>query len=347
MNKYVQYIMLRLLLVPALLLSALSLFAQDENEDSGGQSSLAQRRAWIEAASKSYAWKIMPPLGLREPAPLDTLPDNYYIRSIPSMVSDAWVTTGNLGSEGMNMIFEHRQPVSDFFFRDALTHWMPALDNMRFYNTRIPMTLLSFNSSGGRDNAQERLQGVFSGNINPKAQIGARLDYLYSKGSYENQATKDLSWGLSGSYLGDRYEVQAYYNHFNLLNKENGGITDMLYITDPAELQGGVTKIDPKTIPTRLSDAHTRLWGEELYINNRYKVGYWHSEDVEQGDSVVTVDTYIPVTSFVYTLRYNADKHLFLDRNPAEAKEFFSNTYLDPSITKDNSTYWEIGRAHV
>lgn len=200
----------------------------------------------------SYAWKLFSPLGMREPASMDTLMLNYSRESIPSMVSSAYATTGNLGAEGINMIFHERKPMSDFFFRDALDHWMPTYDKMRFYNTRIPMTLLSFNTAGGRENAQDRLKAIFSGNINAKAQVGAMVDYLYSKGCYNYQATKDLSWGLSGSYIGDRYQMQAYFNHFNLLNKENGGITDMLYITDPAEIQGGITKVDPKTIPTKL-----------------------------------------------------------------------------------------------
>lgn len=287
----------------------------------------------------SYCWKILPPLGLRELAPMDTLPYNYYLRSIPSFVSPAWATTGNLGAEGMNMIFEDRAPMSDFFFKDGLEHWMPTLDKMRFFNTRIPITLMSFNSSGGRETAQERLTADFSGNINAKAQIGAKLDYLYSKGSYANQATKDLTWGLSGSYMGDRYEVQAYFNHYNLVNKENGGITDMLYITDPAELQGGVTKIDPKSIPTKLNDAHTRLMGDELYINNRYKVGYWEEET--EGDSVIS-RTYIPVSSFIYTLRYNSNWHLFVDDDKTETKEYFTNTYLNPDRTYDNTAFWSL-----
>ncbi|MCM1066529.1 MAG: putative porin [Muribaculaceae bacterium] len=289
---------------------------------------------------KSYAWKLLSPLGLREAAPMDTLPLNYYRQAIPSMVSDAWATTGNLGAEGLNMIYHERPEMSDFFFRDALEHWIPTHDKMRFYNTRIPMTLLAFNTAGGRDNAQERLQATFSGNINKRAQVGALLDYLYSKGSYANQATKDLTWGLSGSYIGDRYEMQAYYNHYNLLNKESGGITDMLYITDPAELQGGVTKVDPKSIPTKLNDAHTRIRGSELYINNRYKVGYWH-EEMAEGDTVPT-RTYIPVSSFIYTLRYNDAKHYFLDSNPVESAEYFGKTYLNPDFTRDRTAYWAL-----
>ena len=68
----------------------------------------------------SYAWRVIEPLGLREPTTIDTLPDNYGQQSVPSMKSDAWATTGNLGAEGINMIFSQRRPMSDFFFRDAL-----------------------------------------------------------------------------------------------------------------------------------------------------------------------------------------------------------------------------------
>ena len=212
----------------------------------------------------SFAWKLLAPLGLREESTIDTLFVDYSRRSIPSEVSDAWATTGNYGSQGLNMILDHRAPLSDFYFRDAVEHWLPSHDKTRFYNTRIPMTLVGFTSSGGRENAQELLSARFSGNINPKAQAGAMLDYLYSKGSYANQAVKDLNWGFSGSYLGDRYEFQGFYYHYNLLNKENGGITDMLYIKDPAELQGGVTTIDAKSIPTQLTAAHNRVSGQQL-----------------------------------------------------------------------------------
>jgi hypothetical protein len=287
----------------------------------------------------SYAWSVLEPLGLREPASIDTLEYNYYRNAVPSAASDAWATTGNLGAEGINMIFSERQSMSDFFFRDALQYWMPTLRKTKFYNTRIPMTLMSYNTSGGRENNQDRLNIDFSGNINKRAQIGALLDYLYSKGSYSNQATKDLSWGASGSYIGDRYEFQGFFHHYNLLNKENGGITDPLYITDPAELQGGVTSIDPKSIPTNLSSAHTRLVGEQLYLNHRYKVGYWHEEKVNDS---ITERTYIPVSSFIWTMKYDADKHYFRDNSASEMSSFFDHTYLNDSKTIDRTAYWAL-----
>ncbi len=287
----------------------------------------------------SYAWKIMPPLGLRTPSTIDTLMLNYGQESIPSAISDAWACTGNLGAEGINMIYLDRPKTSDFFFRDALTHWYPTLEKMTFYNTRIPMTLLSYTTAGTRDNSQERLSGVFSGNINSKAQIGGLIDFLYSKGSYNYQATKDLSWGLNGSYMGDRYEFQGFINNYNLLNKENGGITDDLYITDPAELQGGESNIEPKNIPTRLSDAHTRFNGKQIYLNNRYKVGFWREDEV---DDTTTVRTYVPVTSFIWTLDYKTGRHVFHNTRSDEARDFFTNTYINDKLTDDKTKYWSL-----
>lgn len=287
----------------------------------------------------SYAWQLIEPLGLHKESTIDTLLYNYQHNSIPSGISAAYATTGNLGAEGMNLLFFERPQMSKFFFRDALDAWLPSVNNMKFYNTRIPMTLVSYNTGGGKQNTQDRFQADFSGNINAKAQVGAMLDYIYSKGSYNYQATKDLIWGVSGSYMGDRYELQAYYNHFNLLNKENGGITNDLYITDPAEVQGGTTSVDAKTIPTNLSAAHTRYVGHELYINNRYKVGYWQEEQIN--DTTIN-RTYIPVSSFIWTLKYDGGKHIFRNDAPGEADNFFENTYINGGGTKDETSYWSL-----
>ena len=253
------------------------------------------------------------------------------------MVSDAWATTGNLGAEGSNMIWLERRPSSDFYFRDPLAHWLPSEHTMKYYNSRIPMTLLSYNASGGKETAQERLKGDFSGNINSKAQVGALLDYIYSKGSYANQALKNLTWGASGSYMGDRYEMQAFYNHYNSLNKENGGITDSRYITDPAALQGGVSSINAKSIPTRLTAAHTRYVGGQFWMNHRYKVGYWYEEKTEN-DTIVK-RTYIPVMSFIWTIDYSFAKHLFYNTAPGEATGFFENTFLSATGTRDETKF--------
>ncbi|MBD5210933.1 MAG: putative porin [Bacteroidales bacterium] len=287
---------------------------------------------------KITSWRILPPLGERQEAAVDTLFLNYGQRSVPSAQSIAYATTGNSGGEGYNLIYFERPAASDFFFRDALSAWLPSLSTQRFFNTRIPMTLASYNFGGGKETAQERLKADFSGNINPRAQVGGMVDYLYSKGSYNYQAAKHLSWGLSGSYIGDRFEFQGFIQHYNAVDKDNGGITDDRYITDPAEIQGGSTSVDYKTIPTRLSDAHNRVAGTQVYLNSRYKVGFYR--DVLDGDSLKP--EYVPVSSFIWTFDYKDARHTFRNQNAAQAGEFWENTYLNPMETNDKTHYYSV-----
>ena len=204
----------------------------------------------------SYAWSLKPPLGLREPATIDTLYLNYSRGYVPQTAfSPAWAATGNYCAEGYNMIYFDRKPVSEFMFRNPISQYLPSESTQKFYNTRIPMTLLGYSFGGGKDNGQDALTLTFSGNAGKRLQFGAMIDYLYSKGIYANQAAKDLNWGLSASYTGERFEFQTYGSHYALTSQENGGITDDLYITDPAEVQGGQNSVNYKQIPTVLTDA--------------------------------------------------------------------------------------------
>jgi len=292
----------------------------------------------------SYAWEIVPPLGMHEPATIDTTLYNYGQWSIPIQRSMAYATTGNLGSPGLNMIYFDRKPMSDFFFRDALSEWLPMQGNHKFYNTRIPMTLLSYNTAGGSETATDRLKATFSGNANKRLQFGASIDYLYSKGCYANQAGKNLIWGLASSYMGDRYEFQTFFNHYNGLNKDNGGITDDLYITDPAKLQGGESSIESTAIPTNLSAARTRMKGQEFYMNHRYKLGFWRT--LPPNDSIPndTVEhrEFVPVTSVVWTMDYNDSEHKFTNDNASDGDNVWDAHYLTTGASTSPTKYWSL-----
>ena len=67
-------------------------------------------------------------------------------------VAPAYATTGNYGGEGYNLLYFQRKPISDFMFVDPVAHWLPSEDKIRYYNTRIPMTLLGYTFGGGKEN---------------------------------------------------------------------------------------------------------------------------------------------------------------------------------------------------
>lgn len=334
MNNYRKYYTLFLLM----LVSAVAVNAQLQTLKSATGGTLKNKKAKIEP---SYAWSISEPLGLHYESTIDTLFLNYHKASIPSHQSNAWATTGNFGASGQNQIFFERKLTGDFFFEDAIDSWLPSVTTQRYYNTRIPMTLISHTTGGNKYSNQDRTQVLFSGNVDKRLQLGGAIDYIYSKGSYNYQADKNFRWSLFGSYIGDRYEMQTFFNSYNYLGKENGGITDDYYITDPAKVQGGETKVDNKSIPTYLTAAHSKLTGTEIYMNHSYNVGHYTYQRDSVTDTIIS-RTYIPVTRFIWTFDFKSTKHLFLNQNASEDQSFFENTYLSLTGTDETTRYWRL-----
>lgn len=286
------------------------------------------------------AWTLATPLGLHESSTIDTLLYNYQRQFIPALTSDAYATTGQLSGPGLDMIYMNRRGPSRFFFNTPVDRWIPSFDKEKFYNVYIPMTLLSYNFSTGRDSHSDLLKAVFAGNVNRRIGVGAFIEYPYTKGSYAELATKELSFGFQAYYTGDHYQMQAFYNHYNHVNKENGGITDDRYITNPAEVQGGVTSIESLNIPVRLSGVQNRLRGQEFYMSHSYAVGF--RREITQDTDTVPRFELVPVMKFTYSLDVNQNDRQFLSRDPAAASEFWEHTYFDPTGSDQQTRHWSV-----
>lgn len=291
---------------------------------------------------RNTAWTLAYPLGQHEESTVDTTLYNYQRIAIPAMYSDAMATTGNLGTQALNMMYFERPGYSSFIFDRSLSIWLPSLRSQKFYNVYTPMTLLAYNFAGNNNNHTDRLSAQFAGNVNRRIGVAAFIDYLYSKGCYANQSSKDFLYGGNVYYTGHRYEMQVLYHAFNFLNKENGGITDDLYITDPAQLQAGDTHVEAKSIPVNLSNAFTRLTGSRFFTTQAYKVGFWKEEEV---NDTLTREIYVPVTKFIYSLDYETRRHRFLNKNSSNDQTFWENTYLTLTGTNDNTYYWQLSNS--
>lgn len=328
-----------------LVVVAFAATAQQMKSSSGGReshtgTSAQAKQFWNEAVAAKKAWTVSEILADRTAAAVDTAMENYAQSvAIPSFqYGTAAAVTGNLGGSGRNMNYFERQPAANFFFNDAMLPYIPAVNTTPFYNTRIPMTLASFNTGGSSETTQDWLKVRLSGNINSKAQVGGYLSYLYSRGMYEGQAAKHFNWGFSGSYLGERYQMMAMFNNWNPLAKENGGIQDDRYITDPAQVQGGSTKVNTKQIPVNLQDAHSHLIGHELWMTHRYRMGFkkFNEED--------STEVFVPVSQVFWTFDWRSDEHRFVDNASADDK-YFSNTYFTAGKTYDVTKQWTITNA--
>lgn len=325
---------------------SLGAFAQGGSSGSaGGRSShtgtsAQQKMIWNNAVSAKRSWTVSEIIADQYDAKVDTMLDNYAQEvAIPTFqYGYASVLTGNLGAAGINLNYFQRPDAQNFFFNQVMMPYVPRVSTTQFYNTRIPMTLASFNTGGTTETTQDWLKVALSGNINSKAQVGGYISYLYSRGMFEAQAAKHFNWGLNGSYLGERYQMMAMFNSWSPLYKENGGIQDDRYITDPAEVQGGSTKVRTKQIPVNLQDAHSHLIGHELWMTHRYRMGY-KKMNVED-----SVPSFVPVSQVFWTFDWRADQHRFVD-NASTDDRFFDHTYFTKGKTYDATKQWTISNS--
>ena len=332
MQKFFKYICFALMVIS---LSG-SLKAQRSNRltESFSNGGNTDARAKTDTIKEGSAWTLTFPLGDHVESKIDTATYNYQRYSIPALQSDAYVTTGNLGAEGINMIYFQRPERHTFFFRDALDRWLPSFSNQKFYNVYVPSTILQYCFAGSKLTHQDNFKVDLMGNVNRRIGIGGKVQYLHSRGAYENQAVKNFCWGLSFYYNGDRYEGQAFYNNYYTVLKENGGITDDLYITDPAQVQAGVTSVDTKSIPTRLTAAQTRMIGDEFYMSHAYKMGYWKSVEV---NDTLTREEFVPLAKIIYSFDLQHNGHHFNNYNTTEGNEFWQNRYMTLTDTYDKT----------
>lgn len=318
---------------------ALGAAAQGDVAEAEVTGSARQKLIWEEAIAAQKAWTVTEILADRFAAVVDTVMENYAQQvAIPHLqFGTASAITGNLGGAGKYMNYFERPDDSDFFFNDAYHPYIPRVSNTPFFNTRVPMTLVGFNTGGSSQTTQDWLRARFSGNINRAAQVGAWLSYLYSRGMYDAQSGKHFNWGLNGSYLGERYQMMAMLNNWSIRNFENGGISDDLYITDPAAVQGGSSNIGTKQIPVNLSDAQAHLAGHQFWMTNRYRMGFkqWNEED--------SVEVFVPASQIFWTFDFRMDQHRFTDANSGDNK-FYPNTYF-AQTTEENTNQWYIRNA--
>lgn len=287
---------------------------------------------WAEAASKIACWTVDPLLGTRQAASVDTLLHDYAQKvAIPSLqFGYASAITGNLGTEGISQLYFQRPIGGNFFFAESLYPYLPHVASTRFFNTRIPFTQVSYGTGGGSESGQDWLRITFNGNINRRAQVGGWMSYLYSIGSYANQAAKQVNCGLNASYLGEHYQVMGIVNSIDALNKENGGIANDDYILDPQSISGSRGSLRTNYIPVNLQKAHSHITGYEGWINQRYSLGHYQ----QINDST---RRFVPVSQLFWTCQLTQNKHRFIDQATDDAK-FFANHYFNDSRTNDTTS---------
>jgi hypothetical protein len=281
----------------------------------------------ISLVPKMYMWKINEELGDIIPIPMDTVHHQFQNTNLMEGMRGHYNHLGNMGSPRLSRIFFERPLASSSLFLDPFSFFFAQPWDHRFTNSNIPYTNLTYHTNFDKQDGEDRFKAYFSVNANRHLAFGFNFDYLYGRGYYQNQSTAFMKGGLFGSYTGDRYKAHLIYNMFNLKMQENGGIADDRYITTPEEMSGGKKEYRTTEIPTNL----TRTWNynKNFYIHytHRYNLGF--SKDMpdpkKEGD---TVKAFVPVTSFIHTVRVERSRHRFISEDKSYQGALDTTTYI-------------------
>ena len=294
-----------------------------------------------------YQWKVTRRLGNIIPITVDTLHAGFQNTNDPAGPTGQYNYLGNLGSPRMSRIFFDRKEESQFFFTDLYDQSVLRPEDVTFTNTLSPFTNLTYYKSFNSRNSEERFKSYFAINANKKLGFGFYIDYIYGRGMYNNQSTALFNGGLFASYRGDKYDLHFIFNNDNLKMRENGGITDDRYITDPLEMAEGKKQYASTDIPTVLNKIWNHNTSYHGFLTHRYNLGFYKNKvDSLANDSIKTLPDsidiekeFVPVTSFIHTLELDLNGRKYITQDDAQNRQYFEHTYFgNDSIDQNRRT---------
>ena len=321
--------------------------AQNTEEEQDTQEG-AVRRFYSEKkkehVQKTESWIASGKMGTIVKAELDSLMDGFFITNPAEKQTIALEYLGNLGSPGQSKIFFDRRKKSDFlFFQPYQIYYTPS-EEVQYYNTRIPYSLVNYYSGGPSLRKEQRVNGLLAVNVTPSFNFGIYGDWLTGYGVYASQSTKVHNTGFFSSYLGKHHHLMANISLNGFENYENGGLTTPIYVTNPRE----TGELEAQNMPVFWEN---NVWSKvnnwNTFLNYKYHIGIEKSVQVTE-DSVTNV--FIPVTSFIYTFRSERDYKKYYERDlksggrlPVDsfynAKRLNSSLYVNESFTLDSTRF--------
>lgn len=320
-------------------------------------------------APKLFMWRIDETLGNTSRIPVDTVELNYQnLNHLTEGINGHYNHLGNLGSPRLSRLFRERdygtetslflQPYAGFFFKRP--------SDMNFTNSNIPYTNITYNKAGNKITGEDRFKTYFSANVNKRMAFGFNFDYLYGRGYYSNLGTAYFNGGVFASYRGNRYDLHAMYNNFYLKQNENGGITDDEYIKHPENMAEGKKEYETNNIPVVMESSANRNHNATLFLTHRYKIGFERRTfqpkadadgniptPSQPNDSIVsdstasvpaipmdTIYEYVPVTSFIHTLKVERSRHSF--HSGDEQTVQYPNAYFDETASLDSTVAFSV-----
>ena len=270
-------------------------------------------------------WNLSSDFSEEVNCPIDTIFSLYNRIKIADKYSPVNATLGSYGLPFYQINFFNRISDPDKFLYSSYYPLMYVPDKALFMNTQVPFTELTWSFGGKKETAEQTFRIRHSQNVNRFLNFGLIYDIVFNLGQYSFQRADDKSAILYSSYTRDKYKFYVAIGINNILNFENGGITNL------NELGKGATA----DVPVKLggvNNAKTTLKNRNLLLVQRYTIG---------GNKVASTDT-VPHKStglfglmgtFSYILVIDNTRKSYIDQYPESG--FYDTIYKSTKLTYD------------
>ena len=229
-----------------------------------------------------HVWKIDRKLGSITPTTVDTIPHLFPNTTLATGTYGTYNTTGSNYTPRQSRIFLERKDMMQFMFMHPYSQVMKTPDEIHFTNTLSPITNLTYDNCGDKQNGEDHIDAKFAVNAGKRIGIGFDIDYDYARGYFQNQGVSHFNATLFGSYIGDKYQMHVVYSQHHRKTTENGGITNDDYITHPELFS---ESFNDNEIPVNLSSNWNRNDSRHIFLSHRYNVGFYR--DVKMTDEEI------------------------------------------------------------
>jgi hypothetical protein len=254
---------------------------------------------------------------------------------LPFYKADVGVSyLGTTGSASLLHDFFKRKHLDIFPFMEPYSLYGFTPDNLRFYNTKGPFSSLSYYTSGSKRFSEDNTKVLITRNINPSLNVGLYYHKMGTKGSYQNQRTRDKTFNMFVSYVGEKYVAHAGYIYNGVNNIENGGIVNDFFVED--------TVINSNTIDVKLKTALNILSSNTYFLTHSYglPLNLFKRDSLEASEGTIVY--------FGHTFEYSRNRRVYTDGVADTAyvdlltgqrnyKHYYNNHYLSAVKSYDST----------
>ena len=273
-----------------------------------------------------HTWNLVNYGATIREAELDTTLDFFHVYNPIYQRSFSNTFTGNLGGAYLSNDFFSRKPESDFYFYQSFDAYGQFPENIQYFNTTTPYSLLDYSQSENKNTRNEtRFNAFYSQNVNKKFNFIFLYDQSRSMGHYNDQDTKYHNIGFMTSYRSDKFISHANITFNRHEAEENGGLQPDQDLNEYSETE---------TYLVNLTNAMSELQNNTFSFTNEYRIGKKEEKETKDG---YLYDTFRPITGFIHQFEYSGNKRLYTDEDPD--LDFYPNTYRDSTATHDTVSY--------